>query len=168
MYCRSTHLLKEWWRGIDKRRPCLDHLRLEWWIQSWIWCNRQQGPAWWLEKFASFDYRWQLPSTSCYIPAPKQILPQLLPCQWKSQLLPKLQLRVEQRLPLWNISTEKLKGRSCLQHQGQWRNLPWNYKHKTSQVQRCQALFEWSLVWDLCPFWKAFKPQGHCRFDYSK
>ena len=127
-----------------------------------------QGPVRNMEQLISCDHRWKYwrgrPHSSCFCEA-KQTICNLQPCQWKCKkwLLQKLQLWVEQRVSFWNISTNKLKGRSCLQHQGQRRNLSWNCKHNTTQVQRCQALFEWSLAWDICTFWKSFKPQDHYR-----
>ena len=167
-YFRWTTLLHKWWCIPDKRWPCLVHPRLEWWVQSWIWRDCQQGVAWIMEELVSFDYRgkwWSGRSHSCSFLASQQILPHLLQCRWRMQ---KLQLWVEQRVSHGNISTQKLQWGSCLQHQSQWRNLPWKSKHSTTSVQRCQALFEWSLVWDLCTFWKTFKPQDLCGFDFTK
>ena len=168
---RSFLLLQKWQCDLDKRQPCLVFQWLEQWIQSWIWCDCQQGAVWNMGKLVSCHHRarsWRgRPPSSCFFEL-GQILLNRLPCQWKCWLRPKVLLWVEKRVSFRNISTNKLKGRSCLQHQGQWRNLSWNCKHNTTQVQRCQALFEWSLVWDTCTFWKAFKPQDHCWFDYAK
>ena len=171
IYFRWTTLLYKWWCIPDKRWPRLVHPRLEWWVQSWIWRDCQQGVAWIMEKLVSYDHggkSWSGRPHSCRFLEPRQILLHLLPCQWEWRLLPKLQLWAKQRLPLWNIPTPKLQGRSYLQSQGQWKNLSWNCKHNTTEVQRCHALFEWSLAWDICTLWKAFKPQDHCWFDHAK